>query len=380
MIEKRGGKYRVRVKHHGINVASRTFERRADAVVWEREQKQLLLMGDFVPPSAGKVVVTKLASDYLALRKDQVSVRSWESDESALRAHILPEFGKRSVGSINRTQIERFLGHLAQSRSIGTAARVRTTLRGLLDYAVRSRVLRDSPAAAVPLPRPDTGRKRPEFRPFTMEELLQAVETQRGHSPDQADVTLFLGLTGVRFGELRGLRARDITQVPYPAVVVARSLPQSGRTGRVVERETTKSGRARQVPLLSLALPLVEARLQGLGSEELLVPAPEGGYLHAQNWRRSVHWDQTSDGRRPHDLRHTAASLWISAGVDIKMIATWLGHSSTKLTLDTYGHLMGTDAERAAINRINLAFGDHTGTRTSNASARRAADGGSAPV
>lgn len=42
--------------------------------------------------------------------------------------------------------------------------------------------------------------------------------------------------------------------------------------------------------------------------------------------------------------------------MDIKTIASWLGHSSTKLTLDTYGHLMGTDADRAAIERVNRAF------------------------
>ena len=79
---------------------------------------------------------------------------------------------------------------------------------------------------------------------------------------------------------------------------------------------------------------------------------------------------ETTDGRRPHDLRHTAASLWIAAGVDIKTIAVWLGHSSTKLTLDTYGHLMGTDAERAAIERINRAFGHQSGTSPGQTSGR----------
>lgn len=189
------------------------------------------------------------------------------------------------------------------------------------------------------------------------------VEEQRQYTGAQADVTLFLGLTGLRFGELRGLRARDVTSVPYRAVVIARSLPQSGRTGKVIERSTTKSGRSRVVPLLSLALPAVEARAVSREPDDLLFPAPHGGYLHAQNWRRDVHWNATAGGRRPHDLRHTAASLWIAAGVDIKTIASWLGHSSTTLTLDTYGHLMGTDADRAAIDRVNRAFTSQTRPR-----------------
>ena len=92
-----------------------------------------------------------------------------------------------------------------------------------------------------------------------------------------------------------------------------------------------------------------------------MFPAPEGGYLHAQNWRRAVHWTTTGLGRRPHDLRHTAASLWIAAGVDIKTVSAWLGHSTAKLTLETYGHLMGTDADRAALDRVNRVLGSFTG-------------------
>ncbi|MBC9822153.1 hypothetical protein [Terrabacter sp. MAHUQ-38] len=62
-------------------------------------------------------------------------------------------------------------------------------------------------------------------------------------------------------------------------------------------------------------------------------------------------------------MRHTAASLWIAAGVDIKTVSSWLGHSTAKLTLDTYGHLMGTDADRAALDRVNKSLGNPTGTR-----------------
>jgi len=42
---------------------------------------------------------------------------------------------------------------------------------------------------------------------------------------------------------------------------------------------------------------------------------------------------------RIHDLRHTAVSLWITAGVDVKTIAVRGGHSSVKTILDRYGHL-----------------------------------------
>lgn len=146
-----------------------------------------------------------VATSFLEVRRGQVSVRAWESDESALRAHILPRFGHQPVGAVRRMHIERFLNDVATSRSTATAARVRTTLRGLFDYAVRLRVIRDSPAAAVRLPRPDsrTG-EVVEFQPFTLGALLQIVEAHRGRAGALADVTLALGLTGVRFGGCGG--------------------------------------------------------------------------------------------------------------------------------------------------------------------------------
>lgn len=362
IIKTPGGRYRAKVKFRGVIVADRTFERRTDAVRWETEQKRLLHSGDFIPPAGGRISLMELAGEYCEARASQVSVRAWESDESALRVHILPRFGKMPVSSVTPIQIERFLADVAATRSVRTAAKIRTTLRGLFRFAVRTRRIRTSPASDVALPRPDsrTG-KVVEFEPFTLPMLVDVVESQRPTAGRYADLTLVLALTGVRMGELRGLRVRDVVDVPYPAFLVKRSLPQSGRTGRIIERSTTKSGRTRVVPLTELVQPLVAEWSAGREADDLLFPAPKGGYLRSSNWRRMVRWDESSLGRRPHDLRHTAASLWIAAGVDIKTVASWLGHSTAKLTLDTYGHLMGTDADRAAVERVNRSFGGASG-------------------
>lgn len=359
------GKWRVRVKHRGVVVADRLFVRKAEAAAWEAEQRRRLHDGDFVAPSAGKITVAEVANEYEQARKGQVAVRSWESDESALRVHIVPALGTLPIAGVRGTDIERFLTALAVERSVRTAARVRTTLRGLFDYAVRTQRIRTSPAADVPLPRPDsrTGHAV-QVDPFTLTELLGVVESQRARPRQHestkvyADVTLVLGLTGVRFGELRGLRVRDVVDVPYPAITVHRSVPQSGRTGKVIVRTTTKGRRSRLVPLSDLVRPVVNEWCEGKEPDALLFPAPEGGYLLGSNWRRAVRWSDTGLGRRPHDLRHTAATLWLTAGVDVKTVSAWLGHSTAKLTLDTYGHWMGSDADRAAIARVNKAFGD----------------------
>ncbi len=208
------------------------------------------------------------------------------------------------------------------------------------------------------------------MRPFSVQELLDVVDDQRRFAPRYADVTQVLGLTGLRFGELRGLRVADALEVPYPALRVSRSVPASGGGGKPIVRERTKSGVTRTVPLSEVLIPVIRRWSAGKLPDDLLFSAPQGGWISLSNWRRSVRWSQTGRGRRPHDLRHTAATAWLAAGVDVKMVQTWLGHASAELTLNLYGHHLGTDAGRAGIARVNAIFGDATGTRRRGSSKR----------
>jgi integrase len=66
-----------------------------------------------------------------------------------------------------------------------------------------------------------------------------------------------------------------------------------------------------------------------------------------------VQWSRAlaSVGRpslRPHDLRHTAASIWLAAGADPKVVQRVLGHASAAMTMDLYGHLIDASLWEAA--------------------------------
>jgi integrase len=97
------------------------------------------------------------------------------------------------------------------------------------------------------------------------------------------------------------------------------------------------------------------------GSDGLVFTAAGGGPLRRTNWRRRV-WipalRKTGIGAplpRPHDLRHTAASLAIQAGAHPKSIQSMLGHSSITMTLDRYGHLFPSLADGLA-NTLDAQF------------------------
>lgn len=84
-----------------------------------------------------------------------------------------------------------------------------------------------------------------------------------------------------------------------------------------------------------------------------LFHAPQGGPLSEGNWKRSVRWSAAIKAigvpnLRVHDLRHTAASVWLGSGADPKVVQRILGHASAAMTMDLYGHLIDQNLWDAA--------------------------------
>ena len=71
---------------------------------------------------------------------------------------------------------------------------------------------------------------------------------------------------------------------------------------------------------------------------------------------RTLKWSETGRGRRIHDLRHTAACLWLARGVDAGTVQQWLGHESIATT-NRYLHFLGTAADLAGLERLNSGGG-----------------------
>lgn len=85
-----------------------------------------------------------------------------------------------------------------------------------------------------------------------------------------------------------------------------------------------------------------------------------GGPLRNSNWRHRV-WKPACEaagmpgGLRIHDLRHTAASLMVSTGANVKAVQRQLGHAKASMTLDRYSHLFTDDLEAMA-ERLEAVF------------------------
>ncbi|HWU46843.1 MAG TPA: site-specific integrase [Humibacter sp.] len=161
-----------------------------------------------------------------------------------------------------------------------------------------------------------------------------------------------LAYCGLRWGEATGLRVRD--------VVMLRRRMQVNRTatevnGYVIEG-LPKTWEKRSVPFPPfLAEPL--ARLcEGKGQDDLLFADRSGGFMRrpkasngSRSWFLSALAEAGLERLTPHDLRHTAASLAVSSGANIKAVQRMLGHKSAAMTLDTYADLFDDDLDAVAI-------------------------------
>jgi integrase len=113
--------------------------------------------------------------------------------------------------------------------------------------------------------------------------------------------------------------------------------PGAGAHPRTPDPSSSTRGRRREVhqgaaiPSRSArqrVLPLVLAMADGKEPGDLLFTTDGGSPLHRTATLRAVDSPKTNPGRRIHDLRHTAACLWLAGGVDPGAVQAWMGHES----------------------------------------------------
>jgi integrase len=135
---------------------------------------------------------------------------------------------------------------------------------------------------------------------------------------------------------------RDFITVPGRGLRLQRTVLASNGGGQLYV-DSLKNRRGRTVPLVPELHGLLDRRASGRAGTDWLFPAPAGGLLRESNWKRTVQWSHAVrelgyPTLRVHDLRHTAASLWLASGADPKVLQAVLGHFPATMTMDVYGH------------------------------------------
>ena len=145
-----------------------------------------------------------------------------------------------------------------------------------------------------------------------------------------------------------GLRVRDLDMLRRRATVSENAV----QVGSEVLVGTPKAHKQRSVPLPEFLLPYLARQCQRRDRDDLLFPGDDGGHLgrphSTSGWFIKAVAGSGVPRVTPHDLRHTAASLAVSAGANVKAVQRMLGHASAAMTLDVYADLFDDDLEAVA--------------------------------
>jgi integrase len=345
MIKKRpNGRYQVRIYWQGVQVTMSTFTKWATAKSWETSQYEALATGGWVNPKLGNVVLGAVIAEFNEARLGAIGRHSWDTDEGNLRNHVPDSLKRKPIRAISLRDLEKvLLVHLRKGSRV-TTKRLRDSLVSLWKFAKKAGYVTSNIALEAEIAAGE-GEIVTPVRPFFEQDLVNLIAAAGSLNSEYADLIEFLAHTGVRWGEVRALKVSDLVQVPVIAVEISRS--HSDGYGL----KSTKSGKPRLVPLDDRAQELSQKYSAGKTRNEYLFRSSRGSQLSSANFKRSLKWESLTD-RRVHDLRHTAATNWIAAGLDVKTVSVWLGHSTSAITHRVYAGWLGNDANIAALEKL----------------------------
>jgi integrase len=280
---------------------------------------------------------------------DTVRQRTYERYESIVRVHIKPALERVKLKALTPNHVR---GLYRQKLDSGLAPRsvnyIHVTLHKALSQAVSDGLVPRN-AANVKAPRPE----KPEIKPLSPDQSRKLIATAH-EIGDRFEALYVLALhSGLREGELLGLRWDDVDLTGTTATLQVRRTLSETRTGHIFEKP--KNGNGRSVRCSQKATEAIrtpracqnEERLR-VGSlwqdNGLVFPTTTGTTMSGTNLLGRHFKPLLKRAGLPpirlHDLRHTCATILLVAGKHPKYVQELLGHASISITLDTYSHVI----------------------------------------
>lgn len=192
------------------------------------------------------------------------------------------------------------------------------------------------------------------MRLLSLPEIVGLAETIH---PRYRALVLLAGTGGLRIGELGAIRGKRI-DFKRGTVEIAENLILDNGRPEFGPLKTKASHRKVPLPRQTLAALDDHVHVFGVERDDLLFTSVTGAILRPYQFRRR-HFHEAAERSslaplRPHDLRHSAISLWIASGANPKVVQAKAGHASIKVTYDRYGHPFPDYDDKATRHLENL--------------------------
>lgn len=342
-----GRRYRVRWRdpeHKSREKAG--FKTKRDADTFLASQTVNIASGEYVDAVRARATVGERSGSWLAGREAALKPSAYRVLEITWRLHVAPRWAQTPLARVEHSAVQDWVTDLSTQRSATVTLRAYGILAGILDAAVKDRRLSRNVARGVALPR-----KRKKAHVYLTHSQVDALAREAG----QYDTLVrTLAYTGIRWGEAVGLRVENVDFLRRRIQVNENAVNVGGE----IIVGTPKSHKVRSVPFPAfLSEPLArlcegktrDQLVFGDGVNHIMTPAHRDGWYFYAKKRSGMPTKLTI-----HDLRHTAASLAIAAGANVKAVQRMLGHASAAMTLDVYADLFDDDLDTVA-ERLDAA-------------------------
>jgi len=329
----RGLRWRARYRVPDGLVRSRSFATKVSAQRWLTDQQSKIDQAAWVTPELGRIPWADY-SEQLQAGRMHLAARTVETDR---RCH---ERVKELIGEVELIRltpdlIRRLTAELGGRYAPETVARTMRWVRLTLNQAVRDRRIASSPADGVRLPRGRATRMR-------LLDENEAAALTAALPARYGSLVIVAAYTGLRWGELAGLRVSDL-DLPRRRLTVRSTLVEATAQEPQLGPPKSKAS-ARTITLPRFVAETLAQHLRTYPPVDDMVWTTEQGALLRRGsfgrvWRKAVA-ESVGPPCRVHDLRHTHAAWLIADGEHPKAIQTRLGHGSIAVTMDRYGHLM----------------------------------------
>lgn len=294
-----------------------------------------------------EVTLADFYDEYHSLVEEDLVSNTVAAYERAWRLRVKPSLGSLPVSEIRALVIQR--ARAAWDVGASTKGDAFALLSRLLQLAVMDGLIASNPCRSLPRSRTKAHDADPVSRALSDVQVARMLALTDPHPFGQRALA-GLAFTGLRLGELVGLRWEDV-DAGQGLITVRRTLSPNGH-GKL-EIRATKSGHIRSVPILNELIPWLE--LAQLAGFDHVFTGVKGGPFDSGNLSRAVKWKQIRDkvatfpdGRalRFHDLRHTFLTRLARAGNSPQNIQRVAGHASIATT-ELYTRSSSTDAALA---------------------------------
>lgn len=290
------------------------------------------------------------------VKKHKVEPSTYINCRLYVRKHLVPALGAYQLTKLTAQQVQSLYARkLEDGYAPGTVRLMHITLHDALSHAVRVGLVQRNVADMVDPP----PMRHEEMAILDEDQVHTLLDEVAG---DRLEALIMLALaTGMREGELIALRWRDV-DLERGTLRVMRTLKRGYAGYQFGKPKTKRSQRIIGVPTTAITalrthrVRQLEERFQvgDAWQDQDLVFCNEVGARLSLNRFDADGWFGRLLQRahlplvRFHDMRHTAATLLLARGVNVKVVSEMLGHSSIAITLSLYGHVLPHMQQQAA--------------------------------